>query len=138
MPYERIYASHSDPTWSVPHPTGPTPGGDPIPPRESMPGAIIQWRPGTAVGIATGDLSIDGANEPDLPTLDLRDFLPEPHDSDTAARHQRLAEAISQCIDTAYQIGVATPRFVWFSRDNINQMIRNERRARNTAFGADE
>jgi hypothetical protein len=142
VPHERIYAELSDPTWNSVHPTDPTPGGDDIPPRDCHPGAVIQWHPNGSVALATGDLTLDGANEPELPAVNVLDFLPVPDDYDPAAQsdplYGTLSGAIEQAIAAAYQLGMGVPRYVWFSRENINHMIRIERRARTAAFGADE
>lgn len=140
MPHERIYAELSDPTWHTAHPTDPEPGGDPIPVRDCHPGAIIQWHPHGAVSIATGDLALDGANEPDLPSVNVLDFLPAPddHDHEADPLYAKLVEAIEQAIQSAYDLGIGVPRYVWFSRENINHKMRTLRRARNAAFGVDE
>lgn len=138
MPHERIYAELSDPTWHTVHPTDPKPDGDDIPVRDCHPGAVIQWHPNGSVALATGDLALDGANEPDLPAVDLGKFLGQAPDSDTAEMHAELTAYVEQAVRQAWQIGVGTPRYVWFSRENINHLIRIERRARTAAFGADE
>lgn len=137
MAHEKIFAELSDPTWSVPHPTDQPSGGDDIPPRESLPGGVIQWHDDNeTVALATGDLALDGATDPDLPTFDLAGYLGEVHA--TPEEVERVNAAVKLAIDQAWQIGVATPRYVWFSRKNLNQWIRAIRRARTAAHGVDE
>lgn len=108
---------------------------------DCQPGVLVQWDTLGAVGIATGDLNapyLDNYAEQPENTVHLRDFLPEPRDSDTAAEHERLAKAIHDAITHAYDAGVAVPRMVWLDRQQLNHGVRTIRRARNAAYGADE
>lgn len=130
MAHEKIYCDTADPTWHASHPT------DEVQVRDCHPGMLIQWDDLGAVGVGTGDLTLEYGK--DVPALDLADFLPEPADSDTAAVYERLAEAIAQTVQSAYDLGVSTVRVVWMSRENLNHAIRTLRRGRNTAYGADE
>lgn len=132
MPHERIYADTADPTWHSAHPT------DDAQAPDHRPGVYIQWHEHGAVSIATGDLALPPGGVTDLPIVDLTEHLGDPRDSDTVAVHDKLADAIRQAITTAYETGVAVPRHVWLDRQQTNQVIRVSRRARNTAYGADE
>lgn len=135
MAHEKIYCETADPTWHSSHPT------DEVQTPDCQPGMTIQWHELGAVGVATGDLLLSNPNvdDPDdLPTVDLDAILGEPRDSDTAATHAALAEAVNAAVKRAYVRGIAVPRMVWLSRENLNHAIRVFRRGRNTCYGADE
>lgn len=135
MAHENIYADTADPTWHARRPD------DEVQAPDCHPGMRIQWDDLGAVGVATGDLAVEYLdNFAELPgnTVNLRDFLPEPRDSDTAAAYERLDKAIREAITHGYDAGVAVPRMVWLDRQQLNHCVRIHRRARNAAFGADE
>lgn len=130
MAHEKIYCDTADGSWHSSHPT------DEVEAPDCQPGILIQWDGLGALGIATGDLLAEYGKG--LPTIELADFFPEPRDSDTAAVYERLATAITESIQHAYDLGVAVPRMVWLDRPQANHTIRAVRRGRNAVHGADE
>jgi hypothetical protein len=135
MAHERIWCDTADPTWHVTEP------GDEVQAPYCKPGIHVQWHDLGGVSMATGDLNaeyLDNFAELPANSVNLRDFLPEPEDSDTARAYEHLAKAIREAVTHAYDAGVAVPRHVWLDRQNCNHVVRAVRRGRNTAFGADE
>lgn len=135
MAHERIWCDTADPTWHVAEPT------DEVLAPDSKPGLHVQWDELGSVSIATGDLNaeyLDNYADHPANSVNVRDFLPEPHDSDTAQAYESLDKAIREAVLHAYNAGVAVPRHVWLDRQNCNHVVRIVRRGRNIAYGADE